>query len=115
MHNESQRRPPFDSHCALFGFLLRGVPMRRTFVVALSLVPSLLAAQGSSDWSAVERELGRPPAVSGGVARFGFPRTDLTVTTHGITVKPAFALGSWIAFVRVPGSATDAMAMGDLV
>jgi hypothetical protein len=32
------------------------------------------------------------------VHRCGFPRTDLTVPLDGVTIKPALALGGWIAF-----------------
>ena len=45
--------------------------------------------------------------------RFSFPRSDLTVVADGVTLKPALALGSWVAFK--PMGAHDAMAMGDLV
>ncbi len=64
------------------------------------------------DWQKVDDALGRKPAVSGDVHRYGFPRTDLTVTLDGVTIKPAFALGGWIAFKPAHGGA---MAMGDLV
>jgi hypothetical protein len=64
------------------------------------------------DWQKVDDALGRKPAVSGDVHRYGFPRTDLTVTLDGVTIKPAFALGGWIAFKPAHG---EAMAMGDLV
>jgi len=64
------------------------------------------------DWQKVDDALGRKPAVSGDVHRYGFPRTDLTVTLDGVTIKPALALGGWIAFKPAHGGA---MAMGDLV
>jgi Domain of Unknown Function (DUF1259) len=65
------------------------------------------------DWSAVENALGRKGTPSsGGVARFSFPRSDLNVVLHGVTLKPALALGSWVAFKRI---ADHAMVMGDLV
>ena len=50
------------------------------------------------DWQKVDETLGRKPAVSGDVHRYGFPRTDLTVTLDGVTIKPALALGGWVAF-----------------
>jgi hypothetical protein len=46
------------------------------------------------------------------VHRYGFPRTDLTVTLDGVTIKPALALGGWVAFKPMHG---EAMVMGDLV
>jgi Domain of Unknown Function (DUF1259) len=65
------------------------------------------------DWSVVEKAIGRKGTTSpGGVARFSFPRSDLNVALHGVTLKPALALGSWIAFKRI---ADHAMVMGDLV
>jgi hypothetical protein len=65
------------------------------------------------DWKQVDAAFGRPPAaVAGDVHRYGFPRTDLSVTVDGVTIKPALALGGWIALKPMHG---DAMAMGDLV
>ena len=34
----------------------------------------------------------------GGIYRVGLPRTDLKVTLDGVEIKPALALGSWLAF-----------------
>jgi hypothetical protein len=64
------------------------------------------------DWNKVDDAFGRKPAVSGDVHRYGFPRTDLTVTLDGVTIKPALALGGWVAFKPMHG---EAMVMGDLV
>jgi hypothetical protein len=50
--------------------------------------------------------------VSDDVHRYGFPRTDLSVTLDGVTIKPALALGGWVAFKPSHGGA---MVMGDLV
>jgi hypothetical protein len=44
--------------------------------------------------------------------RYGFPRTDLSVTLDGVAIKPALALGGWVAFKPAHGGA---MIMGDLV
>ena len=49
-------------------------------------------------WQKVDETLGRKPAITGDVRRYGFPRSDLTVTLDGVTIKPALALGGWIAF-----------------
>jgi hypothetical protein len=73
---------------------------------------STAASAQDTDWSKVDAALGRKAAVSGDVHRYGFPRTDLTVTLDGVTIKPAFALGGWIAFKPAHGGA---MVMGDLV
>ncbi|MFL6837411.1 MAG: DUF1259 domain-containing protein [Bradyrhizobium sp.] len=64
------------------------------------------------DWQKVDDTLGRKPAVSGDVHRYGFPRTDLSVTLDGVTIRPALALGGWVAFKPAHGGA---MIMGDLV
>jgi Domain of Unknown Function (DUF1259) len=83
------------------------------------LLTSLFAASFGSiataqeiDWQKVDDAFGRKPAVSGDAHRYGFPRTDLTVTLDGVTIKPAFALGGWVAFKPAHGGA---MVMGDLV
>jgi len=75
--------------------------------------PFIAAAHAQeADWQKVDETLGRKSAVSGDVHRYGFPRTDLTVTLDGVTIKPALALGGWVAFKPAHGGA---MIMGDLV
>ncbi|HEX2367006.1 MAG TPA: DUF1259 domain-containing protein [Bradyrhizobium sp.] len=64
------------------------------------------------NWQQVDDVLGRKPAVAGDVHRYGFPRSDLSVTLDGVTIKPALALGGWVAFKPAHGGV---MAMGDLV
>ena len=64
------------------------------------------------DWQQVDATLGRKPAVSADIHRYGFPRTDLSVTLDGLIIKPALALGGWVAFKPAHGGA---MIMGDLV
>jgi hypothetical protein len=67
----------------------------------------------SADWAAVDQALGRKGAQQpGGVMRYSFPRSDLQVTANGVQIKPALALGGWIAFKEMAG---EAMMMGDLV
>src|SRR5689334_17037830 len=77
-------------------------------------IPSLISSAHAQeiDWQRVDETLGRKPAVSGDVHRYGFPRTDLSVSLDGVTIKPALALGGWVAFKPVHGGA---MIMGDLV
>jgi hypothetical protein len=82
-----------------------------SFLVACLIFMSAANAQ-DLDWKKVDEALGRTAAVSGDVHRYGFPRTDLTVTLDGVTIKPAFALGGWTAFKPMHG---EAMVMGDLV
>jgi uncharacterized protein DUF1259 len=68
----------------------------------------------SSTWSSVEEAIGRKGAMQpGNVIKFGFPRSDLSVSIDGVTLRPALALGGWVAFKQVSGGMT--MAMGDLV
>src|SRR5215471_12171267 len=79
---------------------------------AMLAFPTLAAAQ-DIDWQKVDDAFGRKPAVvAGDVHRYGFPRSDLTVKLDGVTIKPALALGGWVAFKPAHGGA---MAMGDLV
>ena len=66
----------------------------------------------SVDWQKIDETLGRKAAVSDDVHRYGFPRSDLSVTLDGVAIKPAFALGGWVAFKPAHGGV---MAMGDLV
>ena len=73
---------------------------------------STLASAQEIDWKRVDEALGRTAAVGGDVHRYGFPRTDLQVTLDGVTIKPALALGGWVAFKPMHG---EAMVMGDLV
>lgn len=80
-----------------------------TFLLALAL-----PARAETDWTAVAKALGKSGAQAPGeVYRVGLPRSDLKVTLDGVTLKPALALGSWLAF-RSMGD-HDAMVMGDLV
>lgn len=81
---------------------------------AAALVASAAGARAQSiDWQKVDDIFGRKPAVvSGDVHRYGFPRTDLSVTLDDVTIKPALALGGWVAFKPM---ASEAMVMGDLV
>src|SRR5215472_14613109 len=109
------------------------MPMRRQLslassILALALVTAASAGQKDwqvfsepfiatahaqeADWQKVDETLGRKPAVTGDVHRYGFPRRDLTVTLDGVTIKPALALGGWVALKTVDGGA---MIMGDLV
>jgi hypothetical protein len=64
------------------------------------------------DWQKVDDAFGRKAVVSDDVHRYGFPRTDLTVTLDGVAFRPALALGGWVAFKPSHGGV---MVMGDLV
>lgn len=92
-----------------------GIRTLAATLVALALTGTAgLAQRAAPDWAAVDRALGRSGAAQpGGVMKYGFPRSDLTVTKDGVRLRPALALGSWVAFVRAANG--RAMLMGDLV
>lgn len=75
------------------------------------LIPTFLDAQGL-DTAKIDEALGRSGQKLGEVYKTGFPRSDLKVIRHGVTIKPGLALGSWAAF---KGTDDSAMVMGDLV
>jgi len=80
-------------------------------LLAMAAMPALAQAAGI-DWQKVDAALGKPAVVSGDVHRYGLPRSDLKVTLDGVAIKPALALGGWVAFAPMGGEAT---VMGDLV
>ena len=85
----------------------------RTLGLVLLGATLVTAAHGQElDWKQVDDVLGRTATVIQDVHRYGFPRTDLNVTLDGVTIKPAFALGGWVAFKPM---GNQAMVMGDLV
>jgi Domain of Unknown Function (DUF1259) len=88
--------------------------MKRKLILALLAAVAFPAASQAADidWKKVDTALGKTAAVSGEVHRYGFPRSDLHVTLDGVTIKPALALGGWVAFAPMHG---EAMLMGDLV
>ena len=97
---------------------MRSIDTARSFNAALLAAsfliasPSLAQAPGP-DWAAVDRALGRPGTTQpDGIRRYGFPRSDLHVVLDGVTIRPALALGGWIAFEPM---GTNAAVMGDLV
>src|SRR5216117_1774558 len=66
------------------------------------------------DWKQVDAGLGKSGTLQpDGPYKVGMPRSDLHINIGGVTVKPALALGSWVAFKQVGD--TEAMLMGDLV
>src|SRR5438309_5297928 len=82
------------------------------FCAALSVQTIGPAHAEDLDWAKVDETLGRKAAVSGDVHRYGFPRSDLSVTLDGVAIKTGFALGGWVAFKPAHGGT---MVMGDLV
>src|SRR4051794_37054650 len=85
--------------------------MLMLLMLAAAALPTLAKA-ADIDWKNVDAALGKSAAVSGEVHRYGLPRSDLHVTLDGVAIKPALALGGWVAFAPMHG---EAMVMGDLV
>lgn len=102
-----------------FGAHLRKLQMAGAAVLLATSANAQTAAtpsDGGPSWSAVQQSLGgRGTMQPGDVLKFSFPRSDLQVTAGGVQLKPAFALGAWVAFKRVSGATGNAMVMGDLV
>jgi hypothetical protein len=82
------------------------------FALGTALLLSAPARAADIDWKKVDAALGKTAAVSGEVHRYGLPRSDLQVTLDGVSIRPALALGGWVAFAPMHG---EAMVMGDLV
>jgi hypothetical protein len=77
------------------------------------LAATVSATAADMDWGKVDLALGKAGTTQPGeVHKYALPRTDLHVTLDGVTIKPALALGGWLAFKSM-GDAT--MVMGDLV
>ena len=67
----------------------------------------------ATDWKPVEQALGKAGTMQpGDVYKVSLPRSDLKVTVGGVELKPALALGSWVAFKKASDMTT---VMGDLV
>src|SRR5215472_14851982 len=89
-----------------------GLTMRAPIILAAALFMSTGVHAEEIDWKTIDDALGRTATVTDDVHRYGFPRSDLRVTLDGVAIKPALALGGWVAFKPVHGGA---MMMGDLV
>jgi hypothetical protein len=88
--------------------------VRIAVIAAIFYSSAAIAQTPTSDWSAVNSAIGRAGALQpDGVMKYSFPRSDLDVSLGGVKIRPALALGSWVAFKRV--GAGRAMVMGDLV
>src|SRR5579884_891253 len=86
--------------------------LRLWSLMIVAVFASLPAYAQQIDWEKVDAAFGRKAAISADVHRYGFPRTDLSVTLDGVSVKPGLALGGWIALKPAHGGT---MVMGDLV
>src|SRR5262245_44466650 len=81
-------------------------------VLAIAFLLSSHALAAGFDWAKVDAALGKTASVQGEVHRYGIPRSDLQVTLDGVTIKPALALGGWVAFEPAKDGT---MLMGDIV
>ena len=86
--------------------------MLSIIVLGFALTFSGQSPAAEIDWSKVDAALGKTATVNGDVHRYGIPRSDLQVTLDGVTVKPALALGGWVAFEPANDGT---MLMGDIV
>ena len=116
MQQHSQGRTP----CAGWSRLVAALGVAACALVSIASAARAQAtggaavARAAADWSAVDQALGRRGTMQpGDVMKYGFPRSDLQVTVEGVPLKPALALGSWIAFRQAGGG--RALMMGDLV
>ena len=90
---------------------MKRIVTRMTTLLALAVCASASAAD--IDWSKVDQAMGKKGSDQpGGVHKYGLPRSDLQVTVDGVAIKPALALGSWLAFQP---AGDGAVFMGDLV
>jgi hypothetical protein len=85
-------------------------------ISSLSFARTLAGSEqqaSTADWKPIEQALGKAGSMQpGDVYKVSFPRSDLKVTAAGVELKPALALGTWVAFKRM-GDMT--VVMGDLV
>ncbi len=66
------------------------------------------------DWKQVDQAIGKVGAMQpGDIYKVAFPRSDLKVSVGAVQLKPALALGSWVAYKQT--GSNEAMVMGDLV
>ena len=109
--------------------LNRSNPFTTSVVAAVALVALMglsacASSQGSQsqsssssstiDWDQVGQAVGKQGTLmKGDVYRIDLPRSDLNVTSQGVQIKPALALGSYTAFKDMGDG--NAMVMGDLV
>src|SRR5213595_967915 len=101
-------------------FAILAAVLTTVFVLAACSAPqneSVNANAGqqpsAADWKPVEQALGKAGSMQpGDVYKVSLPRSDLKVTVGGVELKPALALGSWVAFKKAGDMTT---VMGDLV
>ena len=92
--------------------MARIVALLFALVSFVLMIPAAVAQE--APWMGqVAQALGKKgSAMPGGVYRVGLARSDVHATLDGVELKPAFALGSWLAFTNSGGHGA---VMGDLV
>jgi hypothetical protein len=109
----SVHRPVRAATIALFAIGILSAHASAASAQAGGAKPS---AAEQAAWKAVDQAMGRPGTLQpGDVQRYSFPRSDLHVMLGGVAIKPALALGSWVALKHLGAGSGDVMAMGDLV
>jgi hypothetical protein len=89
--------------------------MKLRMICSILLLAASAFAQAAPpfDWTQVETALGRKgTSQPGNVYKFGLPRMDLKVRVGDVQLKPALALGGWLAF---EGTGEECVVMGDIV
>ena len=82
-------------------------PSLKLAALATAATVSMAASAADPEWmKSVGEALGKSgTAMPGGVYRVGLARSDLKVTLDGVEIKPALALGSWLAFNKMGNQA----------
>lgn len=70
-----------------------------------------LAFAQPTDWSNVEKIIGRKGSLQNGIFKINFQRTDLKVKVNGISIDPELIANSWVSFRSMKN---DTMMMGEL-
>src|SRR5437899_6733799 len=101
----------------IYGFAGVHFPRNAKLLIALFAIFQFACSSTGQptqfDWKPIADAVGKPGAVQpDGVYKIGLPRTDLHVKVGDVEIKPALALGSWLAFRKM---AAETMFMGDLV
>ena len=115
MKEESDRRGFILNNRLIISFVTASMLFLSTLKESAVSSPKSAFApfQTSTDWKAVEQALGKAGSMQpGDVYKVSLPRSDLKVTVGGVELKPALALGSWVAFKK---SGDMTVVMGDLV
>ncbi len=98
------------------------IPWLSIATLSLLILPGAARAQQrpapapATDWSQIERVLGRAPSESNGVRKLVFPRTDIRAFVRRTPLNPGAAMASWMAFREATPDATPTVVTtGDLV